>query len=91
MRSEKTMKMASALRFNPTEDAAPQVIAKGLGVVAENIIQQAEVSGVPIYEDAKLSEQLHALEVGEHIPYELYEVVAEILVFIGTVDKASEA
>jgi flagellar biosynthesis protein len=45
-------KMASALKFNPNEDAAPQVVAKGLGLVADNIIEKAKAADVPIYVDA---------------------------------------
>ena len=80
-------KIATALRFNPNEDAAPQLIAKGLGLIAENIIKKAEESNVPVYVDQRLSEQLNQLEIGDQIPYELYEVVAEVLVFIGHVDQ----
>lgn len=80
-------KIATALKFNPNEDSAPQVIAKGLGLVAENIIKRAEESEIPVYVDEKLSQQLSNLEVGEQIPYELYEVVAEVLVFISSIDQ----
>jgi flagellar biosynthesis protein len=80
-------KIATALKFNPEQDAAPQVIAKGLGLIAENIIKRAEESDVPIYVDEKLSKQLKNLEIGEQIPYELYEVVAEVLVYISSVDQ----
>ncbi len=79
--------MAAALRFDPQRDAAPQMIAKGLGIVAENIIKTAQEREIPIYEDEKLSRQLQHLELGDEIPYELYEVVAEVLVFIGAMDK----
>jgi flagellar biosynthesis protein len=80
-------KMASALKFNPNEDAAPQVVAKGLGLVADNIIEKAKAADVPIYVDEKLSNQLYQLEIGDQIPYELYEVVAEVLVFISKMDQ----
>ncbi|MDK2867424.1 MAG: flagellar biosynthesis protein [Clostridiales bacterium] len=79
-------KMASALKFNPDEDAAPQVVAKGIGLIADNIIEKAKASDVPIYVDEKLTSQLYQLEIGEQIPYELYEVVAEVLVFISKMD-----
>lgn len=81
-------KMATALKFNPDQDAAPQMIAKGLGLIADNIINKAKESNVPIYEDEKLSRQLYQLEIGDQIPYELYEVVAEVLVFISSVDQS---
>lgn len=81
------IKIANALKFNPNEDAAPQLIAKGVGLIAENIIKRAEQHDVPIYEDERLANQLKQLELGDQIPYELYEVVAEVLVFIGAVDQ----
>jgi len=81
-------KMATALKFNPDQDAAPQMIAKGLGLIADNIINKAKENNVPIYEDEKLSRQLYQLEIGDQIPYELYEVVAEVLVFISNVDQS---
>ncbi len=83
-------KMATALKFDPEKDAAPQMIAKGLGLIAENIISKAKESDVPIYEDEKLTRQLYQLEIGDQIPYEIYEVVAEVLVFISSVDQSKK-
>lgn len=80
-------KIASALKFDPTKDPAPQVLAKGYGLIADNIIATAEKNKVPVYVDEKLSKQLAALQVGEMIPPELYEVVAEVLVFISYMDQ----
>lgn len=80
-------KKATALRFNPETEAAPKVVATGIGLIAENIISQAEKNNVPVYVDEKLSEQLRHLEIGSQIPYELYEVVAEVLVFISKLDN----
>lgn len=81
------LKIATALKFNPDVDAAPQLIAKGVGLIAENILKRAEVYDIPVYKDERLSQQLRQLELGEQIPVELYEVVAEVLVFIGSVDQ----
>lgn len=87
MDEEKRKKMAAALAFNPLKDSAPQVVAKGVGLVAENIIARAKDSDVPVYVDEKLVTQLHNIEVGDTIPPEMYEIVAEVLVFILSVDK----
>lgn len=57
------------------------------GVLAEKIIEKAKESDVPIYEDSKLANTLSKLELGDMIPPELYEVVAEILVFVDDCDK----
>lgn len=83
---EKKVKQAIALEYNPSEDA-PKVIASGRGILAERIIEKAKESDVPIHRDDKLADTLSRLDIGEMIPPELYEVVAEILVFVDSMDK----
>lgn len=85
---EKTVKskQAIALEYNPAEDA-PRVVASGRGLLAERIIERAKDANVPIHQDSKLANTLSRLEIGEMIPPELYEVVAEILVFVDAMDK----
>ena len=51
------------------------------------IIERAKEAKVPIHQDSKLADTLARLEIGEMIPPELYEVVAEILVFVDAMDK----
>ena len=79
-------KQAIALEYNPEEDA-PKVIASGRGQLAERIIEKAKESDVPIHRDDKLAGTLSRLEIGDMIPPELYEVVAEILIFVDSMDK----
>ena len=79
-------KQAIALEYDPSEDA-PKVIASGRGLLAERIIERAKEAKVPIHQDSKLADTLARLEIGEMIPPELYEVVAEILVFVDALDK----
>lgn len=79
-------KQAIALEYDPSEDA-PKVIASGRGLLAERIIERAKEAKVPIHQDSKLADTLSRLEIGEMIPPELYEVVAEILVFVDAMDK----
>lgn len=81
------IKTAVALGYDPNEDGAPKVIASGKGALAEKIIEQAKENKIPVHEDNKLAETLSRLEIGEMIPPELYEVVAEILVFVDAMDK----
>ncbi len=69
------------------EETAPKVVAKGKGIVAENILERAEEHDIPVYEDEKLSRQLYNLEIGQEIPPELYHVIAEVLVFIANLDR----
>ena len=83
---QEKLKQAIALEYNPEEDA-PRVIASGRGVLAEKIIEKAKESNVPIHRDDKLADTLSRLDIGEMIPPELYEVVAEILIFVDSMDK----
>ncbi len=85
-KKEKKVKQAVALEYNPAEDA-PKVIASGRGILAEKIIEKAQESNVPIHRDYKLADTLSRLDIGDMIPPELYEVVAEILVFVDSMDK----
>lgn len=86
----KNIKRAVALEYDP-EEIAPKVIASGKGLLAEKIIEEAGKSDIPIHRDDKLAETLSKLDVGENIPPELYEVVAEVLVFVDALDKLKGA
>ena len=80
------VKQAVALEYDPA-DSAPKVIAMGRGALADKIIEQAKQADVPIHKDDKLANTLSKLQIGEMIPPELYEVVAEILMFVDSMDK----
>jgi flagellar biosynthesis protein len=58
------------------------VTARGRGELADRIISEARRAGVPIREDRDLVELLSQLDLNECIPPELYQAVAEILVFL---------
>ena len=80
------VRQAIALEYDPG-DVAPRVVASGRGILAEKIIEKAKESDVPVHRDDKLANTLSRLEIGDAIPPELYEVVAEILVFVDSMDK----
>ena len=83
---EQKPKQAVALSYDPDDDA-PKVVATGKGARAEKIIEEAKQAKVPVHKDSKLADTLSRLEIGELIPPELYEVVAEILVFVDQMDR----
>ena len=85
-RDLKRNKVSVALQHNPGEQA-PKIIASGRGAIAEKIIEKAKEADVPLYEDSKLANTLSKLEIGDMIPPELYNVVAEILVFVDDCDR----
>lgn len=88
MAEEKNNKQlqAVAIKYDPGE-VAPKIIATGKGKVAEKIIETAKENDVALHKDSKLADTLSRLDIGEYIPPELYEVVAEILVFVDDCEK----
>lgn len=79
-------KTAVAVAYEPGE-SAPKILATGKGEVAERIIEKAKENDVPLYKDNKLADTLSKLKIGDAIPPELYEVVAEVLVFVDDMDR----
>ncbi len=77
---------AVALRYEEKRTAAPEVVAAGSGKVAEKIIEAAREAGVVIKEDPDLVELLAKVPIGEQIPAELYQTVAELLSFVYSVN-----
>jgi flagellar biosynthesis protein len=86
MTKYKTRHKAVAIKYNPME-FAPKVVAKGAGLVAEKILEKGRDADIPVYQDAKLTDELTKLDFGEHIPPELYDVVAQVLFFISELDR----
>ncbi|GAA0461137.1 EscU/YscU/HrcU family type III secretion system export apparatus switch protein [Alkalibacillus silvisoli] len=80
-------KEALALRYDQERDDAPEIIAKGKGLIAEEILARADDYDVPIYEDPALMELMSELNINERIPEDLYQAVAEIFAFIYQLDK----
>ncbi len=78
------------MRYDPVEDPAPRLVAKGQGHVAERILEIAREHGIHIHEDPDLVEVLAALDLGQLIPEELYEALAEILAFIYRLNRLAK-
>jgi flagellar biosynthesis protein len=78
----KMPKKAAALRYAQGRDQAPRVVAKGQGKIAEKIVSLAHQHNVPLVADQNLMQMLEALDVDTEIPAELYQAVAEVLVFV---------
>jgi len=80
-------KKAIALGYDRETMNAPRVLAAGQGYIARKILEMAEENNIPVEQDPVLAEALSYLDPGEEIPPELYQVVAEVLVFIMDADK----
>lgn len=63
-------------------DAAPKVVAKGRGLLAEEILRRAEEAGVYVHQSRELVGLLMQVDLDRHIPPELYRVVAELLAWL---------
>ncbi|WP_312647675.1 EscU/YscU/HrcU family type III secretion system export apparatus switch protein [Aminipila sp.] len=74
-------KKAVALKYDESQGTAPIIVASGLGHMAEKIVEVANQSDVPVYEDTSLATVLSQLELGAQIPEEVYRAVVEIYVF----------
>ncbi|NCC66767.1 MAG: hypothetical protein EOM14_01045 [Clostridia bacterium] len=80
---------AVALQYGPN-DAAPVVVASGMGYLAEKIVGVAQENGVPVYEDNSLATILSRLSLGQEIPEELYRAIVEIYVYFLNFDPTKQ-
>jgi flagellar biosynthetic protein FlhB/flagellar biosynthesis protein len=80
-------KMAIAIDYDTANDNAPRVVAKGMRLKAEKIREIAKAYDVPIMRNVALAGALYKVEIGEEVPEELYDAVAEVLNFIFALEK----
>lgn len=73
--------LAVALAYQ-TGSAAPKVLAKGRGLLAEAIIEKAREAGVYVHESPELVSLLMQVDLDQNIPPELYVAVAELLAWL---------
>ncbi len=82
--------LAVAILYDDNEMGAPRVTAKGRGLRAQAIKDLARKHDVPIVEDVPLARQLIQVETGHEIPEEMYEPVAEILLWVQELDRKQQ-
>ena len=74
---------AVALKYDRDTMSAPQVVAKGINLVAQRISDLATEHRVPVVEAPPLARALHRhAEVGDQVPAALYTAVAEVLAYV---------
>jgi flagellar biosynthetic protein FlhB len=74
---------AVAIKYEPSEKDAPYVLAKGEGYLAQKIKEVAKENKIEIVENKAVARMLyHNVDIGETVPPELYQAVAEILAFV---------
>lgn len=81
MKKPDNPQLAVALAYSSGK-SAPQVVAKGRGLLAEAIIERAKSAGVYVHESPELVSLLMQVDLDQHIPPELYFAVAELLAWI---------
>ena len=74
---------AVAIRYNNKIDKAPIVVAKGVDFLAKRIREKAMERGVVIVPNPPLARSVYErVEVGEEIPFEMWEAVVEVLAYV---------
>lgn len=83
MASEKSDNRRSAVALAYMEtDAAPRVVAKGRGPIAQEIIARAREHGIYVHESPELVSLLMQVDVDQRIPPQLYVAIAELLAWL---------
>lgn len=74
--------IAIAIKYDKEQNSAPKVVAKGMNVRADKIKEIARKAGIPVMRNVALAHALNKLEIGDEIPEELYDAVAEVLNYV---------
>lgn len=80
------LKKAAALKYEQGYEA-PIVTAAGKGQIADRIIETAKKSDVPVVYNKELTDLLCNVDIGDNVPYELYEAVAAVIAYVMDIDK----
>jgi flagellar biosynthesis protein len=79
--------LAVALAYRREQDAAPRVVAKGRGLLADAILERAREAGVYVHESRELVALLMQVDLDQRIPPQLYVAVAELLAWLYRVEQ----
>lgn len=80
--------LAVALKYDAEKSPIPMVVAKGAGLIAARIREKAKEHRVPVVENKAVARALHEqVEIGQIIPVDLYQAVAEILALVYEINR----
>lgn len=79
-------KRTAALKYEESY-TSPVVTAAGMGYVADKILEKASEEKVPIVYDKELANLLTNIDIGDSIPYELYDAVAKVIAYVMEIDE----
>src|ERR1700758_2290226 len=83
---------AAALVYDSQSgEAAPRVVAKGYGLVADMIVQRAKEAGLYVHEAPEMVSLLMQVDLDTRIPPQLYQAVAELLAWLHRLESGVEA
>lgn len=86
---EKRRQSAVALAYSAGE-GAPKVVAKGQGLVAEQIMRRAQDAGVFVHESKELVSLLMQVDLDREIPPALYRAIAELLAWLYHIESVRQ-
>ena len=89
-RAADSTREAIALAYRQT-DAAPRVVARGKGLIAEEIISRAKEHGVYVHESPELVALLTQVNIDEQIPPQLYMAIAELLAWLYRIEHGDSS
>lgn len=81
MTSKSTSNAQQAIALRYDGEQSPYIAAKGYDKLAQHIIEQVKQQGGLIHQDPVLAQYLNSFELGDHIPEELYLIIAELIAF----------
>ncbi|QCP11413.1 EscU/YscU/HrcU family type III secretion system export apparatus switch protein [Pseudoduganella umbonata] len=88
--TKRPLNSAAALAYRDGS-GAPKVVAKGRGLVAEQIIAVAAEAGVYVHESKELVSLLMDIDLDRQIPPALYRVIAELLAWLYHIEAAKKS
>jgi len=86
MTGSESLLSAVALAYREGQ-IAPKVVAKGRGLIAEEIIKRAKEAGIYVHESSELVSLLMQVDLDDRIPPQLYVAVAELLAWLYRLDQ----
>lgn len=78
---------AAVIKYDKETGQIPTVVAQGTGYIAQKIIESAKQNHVQLQEDSTLIENLLQVDLGDSIPPQLYEVIAEVFLLLEKIDE----
>ncbi|WP_129408279.1 EscU/YscU/HrcU family type III secretion system export apparatus switch protein [Marinitoga lauensis] len=83
-------KKVVAIKYEEFKDEVPTIIAKGVGAIAEKIIEIAKENNIPVLKNTKTVNELYSLDIPSEIPEDMYFIVAKIIAYVMQLNEKKE-